>query len=131
MNHGYFRAGWVSLASLLLGLAGCQRAQDNDRYAVLGGRVASLQPTSGELILFPFDAASPGDTLYCVITQDSEIYINDRFSAIEEINIGDAVDLVGYRDTTPPLERFVVATVYVRQARSPASVPAESPLANP
>lgn len=48
----------------------------------------------------------------CVATKDTEIYVNDRFSGIEEIRVGDVLESVGYWDR----ERFVLSLVNIRRS---------------
>lgn len=105
-------------------LAGCQPPPARHTYAVLAGEVLSCHPRTGELTMRAAGALRRGDdTVYCVLTQDSEIYINDRFSAIDAISIGDSIELVGYRDARPPLERFVVSFAHVARAEPMAPAP--------
>jgi hypothetical protein len=113
------------LCAALTLLSGCGRPADTDRYVAPGGRVISVLPNTGEMVVRPFagsNAPAGSDApLSCVITKDSELYVNDRFSVIEEISPGDWVELVGYWDRSPPLERFVVSYAYVRRTQTPAS----------
>ena len=55
----------------------------------------------------------------CVITDDSETYIDEKFSSVEDVRIGDRISLIGYLDPSPRLRRFVVS--YARIRRSPKS----------
>jgi hypothetical protein len=108
---------------------------ETNRYNVLAGKVVACHPDTGELTVRVSRRTVEGPaehTLYCVVTRDSEIYVNDKFSAIDEIQLGDAVELVGYRDPNPQLERFVVSFAYFdhplpappRPELTPASAPA-------
>ena len=115
------RAIWLTGAVLcaLCGGLGCdERPRPTVRYSVLAGHVAGCYPDTGELTIRGPRRTTSGPTnavTYCLITRDTEIYINDRLSAIEDIQIGDAIELIGRPDPDPQLERFVVAFAYLDQ----------------
>ena len=102
-----------------IGLTGCDdRTRPLARYSVLAGHVAACHPDTGELTIRGPRRSSTGPAeavTYCLVTRDTEIYINDRFSSIEEIQIGDAVELIGRPDSDPQLERFVISFAYLDQ----------------
>lgn len=96
--------------------AGCERSAAPPEYRAVSGSVEACQPDTGELTVRqpPRELRTRGDEpLHCVITKDSEIYVNDRFTTIRDIETGDRVELIGYRDPSPQQERFVVTYGYV------------------
>jgi hypothetical protein len=115
--------------------AGCEdQLTTPNRYSVLAGKVLSCHANTGELTVRVSRRSAQGpteETIYCVVTRDSEIYINDKFSSIEEIQLGDAVELVGYDDPNPRLQRFVVSFAYfdhpLPAPPPPELVPASAP----
>jgi len=126
MSHGR-----ASVAISLLGLvAGCEPGPSSPHYTVLRGVVLSCHPETGDLSIHPTGTSSrwPADAQApCIVTKASEVYINDRFSSMAEIRLGAEVELVGYRDANPPLERFVVTYAYVDQPEPPAPEPLRAP----
>ena len=125
----------VALPLALLAVAGCERQQVPDHYSLLAGKIVACHTDTGELHVRGLRRTEDGPaeyTLYCLITRDSEIYINDRVSSIEDIQIGDAVELVGRRDAVSDADRFIVAFAYFdhplpappRPELAPASAPA-------
>ena len=72
-------------AALLCGVAtGCERQAAPSRYAVLAGDVTACQNDIGEITVSVARRGGQevaGETLHCTVTGDSEIYVNDRFSA--------------------------------------------------
>ena len=82
----------------------------------LAGKVVACHAESGELSVqvSPRTGEDTAEqTVYCLVTDDAEIYVNDRFSSIEEIQLGDMIELIGYHDPDPQLDRFVVSFAYL------------------
>jgi len=50
--------------------------------------------------------------VHCLLSSDAEVYINDKFSAIGAIAVGDTAELIGYRDPNR-VERFLVSLVHI------------------
>ena len=95
--------------------AGCDKPLPRARFTVLSGKVVACHTDTGELSVRVSRRRPEGpteETIYCLITRDAEIYVNDKVSSIEEIQLGDAVELVGRRDPDPQTERFVVSFAY-------------------
>jgi hypothetical protein len=96
-------------------VAGCEDQPPPNRYSVIAGTVVACHTDTGELSVRGARRTAEGpseETIHCLITRDSEIYVNDKFSSIGEIQLGDAVELVGRRHPNPQLERFVVSFAY-------------------
>ncbi len=112
---------------------GCEPAPSAPHYEVLAGTVIACYPQTGELTLRtgPQSPGTPAEQrVFCVVTRESEVYINDRFASLDQIRIGDAVELVGYVDRDRQLSQFVVSLAYVRHPQPPPPDP-ESLLAPP
>lgn len=106
------------------GSSGCERRPPPRRFDVLTGTVAGLRADTGELTVHTGLERPDGindQNVTCLITSDAEVYINDKFSSIAEINIGDDVELIGYVDPDPRTERFLVSLA--RISRSAALPP--------
>lgn len=116
--------GVIGLAAMA---AGCEPAPAAPHYKVLVGTVAASYPQTGELTV-RVSTETPGvnqpKRVYCVVTRESEVYVNDRFASLDAIRIGDVVELVGYVDRDRQLAQFVVSLAYVRQPQPPAPDPA-------
>lgn len=65
--------------------------------------------------------------LSCVLTDDSELYVNDKFSTIDAIEVGDAVELYGYRDPNPRVKRFVVTLANITHPEPDPPLPDLTP----
>ena len=117
--------GAVGLFALLT-LGACDEPRAPHKYVVLSGIVAACHPQTGELTVRLSESSSrrtKDDRLECVVTSDSEVYINDMFSSIERIQIGDQVELIGYRDVSRPIESFVVSFAYCDHSAPTPGVP--------
>lgn len=115
-----------ALAVMPAALLGCEPAPSAPHYKVLVGTVIACYPQTGELTLRT-SPQSPGtqagQRIFCVATRESEVYINDRFASLEQIRIGDAVELVGYVDRDRQLSQFVVSLAYGRHPQPPPPDP--------
>jgi hypothetical protein len=101
---------------------------------VLNGKVVASHADTGELSVRVSRRMPTGpseETIYCLVTRDSEVYVNDKFSSIEEIQLGDTVELVGWWDRSQQLERFVVSFADFDHPLPPASQPALVPASAP
>jgi hypothetical protein len=104
---------------------GCESRDAISRYETLIGTVVTRDADTGELTVrtpAPRGAASSHRSDLCVVTEDTEIYLNDKFSLIGAIAVGDIVELIGYRDPHPRPERFVVSFAVVNRDE-PAPAP--------
>jgi hypothetical protein len=120
--------GLVPLAcALAAGLnAGCERTRSPRQYATLTGHVLACHTDTGELSV-RVPRKQPGtpseQPIFCVITKDSEIYVDDMFSTMAAIEVNDTIELVGYHDPDPRQERFVVSFAYVDRQLPPPPLP--------
>lgn len=119
-------AARIAALSLLIGvIAGCERSPGAPSYQAVGGVVEACQLETGELTVRTAarEARNNDERLHCVITKDTEIYVNDRFTMIQDIEVGDRVELIGYRDPSPQQERYVVTYAYVLHAMDRPEMP--------
>jgi hypothetical protein len=114
--------------------SGCDRPRPRAHYSVLSGKVIACHTDTGELSVRVSRRRPEGpseETVYCLITRDAEIYINDKVSSIHEIQLGDAVELIGRRDPDSQIERFVVSFAYFDHPLPPPPPPDLTPAAAP
>ena len=124
---GYSTMARMAVMALAIGAtAGCERSVGAPTYQAVGGVVEACQLETGEMTvrLTGREARSSEEKLHCVITKDSEIYVNDRFTKLQDIEVGDRVELIGYRDPSPQQERFVVTYAYGLHAMERPAMPA-------
>jgi len=120
----------MAAAALLILVGGCERRADEKAYQVFTGVVRALDVETGEVFVRPDELPDwwhGGRTIFCVVTKDSEAYLNDRFAAIEEIGVGDTIEVIGYRDG----ERFVVTQANVARAEPLPAEPRLLPASRP
>lgn len=118
--------GATCVAAVLL-CAGCEEPAPPHRYMVLTGRVLSCNPESGELTMRADRVAETriqARRVHCVLTKDSELYVNDRFSSPHALGAGDAIEVIGYREPDRRLDTFVVVQAHVQQPQPRPVVPA-------
>lgn len=100
-------------------LAGCEKQLPANRFDVISGTVQSLHADIGQLTLHSssprFESGNP--YVHCLLSGDAEVYINDQFSTIGAIAVGDTAELIGYRDPNRP-ERFLVCLVHITRSES-------------
>ena len=121
----------LARALLLAALAastGCEDRRAVNRYSVLAGKVVTCHPDTGELTVRVSQRTPAGPaekTIYCLVTRDSEIYVNDKVSSLREIQLGDAVELVGHQEPGSRPRRFVISFAYFDHPLPPPPPPLE------
>lgn len=113
--------GLVLLAGLACG-GQCNERRPPGEYLVLTGTVESLRSDTGLLVVraeAPPQARGTERKVPCLVPSDAEIYVNDRFSSFDAIEIGDTVELIGYQDPNPPGQRFVVVAAHITRNAPP------------
>jgi hypothetical protein len=108
---------------LVVGIAsaawsGCEKQLPANRFDILTGTVQSLHADVGQLTIRTSSLRADPDAspyVHCVLGGDAEVYINDRFSALAAIQIGDTAELIGYRDPDRA-ERFLVCLVHITRS---------------
>lgn len=94
---------------------------------MLAGEVVAISPELGELTVAARDGQTPS-RIICIVTDDAEVYVNDQFSRLDRIQLGDEVELVGYRDARQPVDRYVVSIAEVRRPTPPTPAPQIEPV---
>lgn len=103
--------------------AGCNRDQVSPRYETLTGVVTLWSADAGELtVRVNAPSASPSERT-CIVTKDSEVYVNDRLAGPDSIAVGDAVSVIGYRNAAARDDRVVVSTARLERPLPPPSRP--------
>lgn len=108
----------------MLLFAGCERKSAAPPYQFLEGTVAERHSDTGELQIAlapPRRGAAEPLLAFCLVTKDSELYIDDVLGQLDDVQPGDRIDLVVYRDPNPRMERFIVSYGYIRPLRPPAA----------
>jgi hypothetical protein len=124
-NRASFAAATL-LAAFAGFLGGCERSATPSYFSVVRGAVKSVNHETGDLSVDARRRTSRGEIViseYCLLTKDSEIYINDRFAPISQVLIGDQVELIGCRDTTMGVDRFHVTYAHFNRPLPPAPPP--------
>ena len=118
------RCSLISLCAVAgIAAGGCDRGPRGQKYESLSGVVTERHPATGEIsITYQPPGSDEPAVAACVMTRDSEIYINDRLSAIEDVRIGDAIAIVYYEESGPQLEQFIISYGRIRRATRPAGV---------
>ena len=119
----------MTIIGASLALPGCDPPPVTHSYRVLSGAVIACHTETGELTVrlsdFSRRRRQNEDRVHCVITRDSEVYVNDRFATLSDIALGDQIEVIGYRDPQRRIERFVVSYAYVKHPLPPPRLPAE------
>ena len=128
--------GWATLLAGVVALGhGCRNASGPEQHEALLGTVESIQPDTGQITVRVEELRgerSPTARITCLVTSDAEVYVNDRYSGFDAIEIGDTVELIGYRDPNPRAERFIVClTRIVRNEPAPPKPDLTPPATQP
>ncbi|MBI5864525.1 MAG: hypothetical protein HZB38_08465 [Planctomycetes bacterium] len=118
--------GFIAAAAL----PACSPPAAPNHFSVLTGVVKSCNRETGDLTVESVRRTRRAEATvaeYCVITKDTEIFINEQCAGLDRIQIGDEVELIGYREATPPNDRFVVVSARCNHPEPPASAPFSAP----
>ncbi len=113
-------------------LGACSERSSPSRFETISGIVAEVHPDTGQLTIHGagnWPEAGKERDAACLATGDTEVYINDRFTRLEALAVGDAIEVVGYRDEVAQAGRFVVCFAYVTRPEPPAPPPELRPAA--
>ena len=125
------RLAAAAVCGALLFCYGCSEQKPQSRYQALRGTVRALDVETGEVFVRaegPLAGWRSDRDVPCVITRDSEIYINDRFSQVQDVWVADTVELVGYRDK----DHLAVALMTItRNQPEPEPPPLSAPTTRP
>ncbi|MBL8881039.1 MAG: hypothetical protein JNG88_18135, partial [Phycisphaerales bacterium] len=104
--------------------AGCDDARSVRVYEFLQGTVSAVHVDTGEIsVEFVTPGTNRTRVLSCVVTRDTELYLNDLATSLARIAPGDAIQVIGVREPDPRLERLAIATAYVAREEPAAPVP--------
>lgn len=113
-------------AAVALVAAGCSRPRETGgSYLIFGGTVRERSPETGKLhvvVSEPRGSDWIGRTLECVVTSDSELYLNDRFTGLADVQERDSVQVIGYFDRNEQ-DQFWVTQADVTRPMPPPPVP--------
>ncbi len=114
----------LACAVAVVMLSGCGRESRRQDYRTLTGVVTERRADTGELSV-SFKAAGEREPsiVSCLMTRDSEVYINDRLGSIEDVRIGDILAIIGYYEPDPEPARFVISYGRIRRPSSSSSSP--------
>lgn len=113
-------AACATLATCAAASGGCDRPDAVPSFAVVSGVVLSHQRDTGELAIRPASTgAGPSRIMVCVMTPETEIYVNERLSEPHDVLVGDSVELVV--DRAARLGRHVVSQIQVDRADEPVA----------
>lgn len=125
MNATLIMRGTLVLVAGCCGvvLAGCSRQEPSPAYQALSGVVRAIDLETGELFIRAEHPPAPWHAdrnVACVATKDSELYVNDRFSDLRDVQVDDELEAIGYRDR----DRFVFVLSLVNITRNEPEPPA-------
>ncbi len=118
------------LAALLVVVPACRPPAQPSDYRAIAGVIESLRPDTSELTARPTERAADRGVqpLVGVVTNDCEIYINDRAMGFDALRIGDEVEFIGYYEATSPRgQRFVISLANVSRDEPPPPNPLDLP----
>ncbi len=124
---------WGVALVLAVALGGCRGASGPEQHEALLGAVESMQPDTAQITLRIAESRGPWSEptrVTCLLTNDAEVYVNDRYAGLEEVRIGDTVELIGYRDPNPRTERFIVCLARIARNEPAPPVPDLTPPAS-
>ncbi len=111
IKGGVWRLAAIGILAAVSMGGSCRQPTYISEYERLTGCVTALPAETSELtvqLIEPAAAFGKSGDAACLVTNDAEIYINDRFVQFDSIVVGDTVELVGYREHSPRGERFIV-----------------------
>ena len=117
----------TAMVAGLLAAIGCSPQGSQAPYQAFFGTVKALDVESGEFFVRSQRGPKGWRTdrnIPCIVTKDSEVYINDRFSDFGQLTVGDTVELFGYDDAD---RRFLVRFVHVTRSEPEPPLPVFSP----
>lgn len=111
--------------SVLFGLcgAGCERDAASPRYEAVSGVVAAWSADAGELTIRTENESGGRFDRVCIVTKDTEVYVNDRLAGPDAIAAGDSVSVMGYQNAAARDDRLVVSTARLERAGPAPRIP--------
>lgn len=124
----------IAFAVAAVAIGGCDDERSPERFSVFSGKVLAYHADTGEITVRGVrrrDREGDDQTIHCLITRDSEIYINDMLCSIDDIQLGDAIELIGREDPAAEPKSFLVSYAYVEHPTPPAPPPDLTPASAP
>lgn len=117
---------WLCCWLLVAGFGGCGRSESGaGRYQTVLGVVTGRWTDTGRMSVRVVRGRGDSRTeqeIECVVTADSEVYLNERFAGLSEVSVDDKVQVFGYFDRTDA-RQFWVTLAYVTRPMEPAPFP--------
>lgn len=86
--------------------------------------MSAVHVDTGEIsVEFLLPESTRPRVLSCVVTRDTELYLNDLATTLGRIAPGDTIQVIGVREPDPRLERLAIATAYVARDEPAAPIP--------
>lgn len=126
-------AAWGAVLILSLTFGGCRGASGPAQHEALVGTVESIQPDTAQVTIRVAESRGPWSEptrVTGLLTNDAEVYVNDRYVGLEGVRVGDTVELIGYRDPNPRTERFIVCLARIARNAPAPPVPDLTPPAS-
>lgn len=124
---------WFFVLILAIALGGCRGASGPEQHEALLGTVEGIQPDTAQITLRVAESRGPWSEptrVTCLLTNDAEVYVNDRYAGLAGVRIGDTVELIGYRDPNPRTERFIVCLARIARNEPAPPMPDLTPPAS-
>lgn len=116
-------AGCLPLLLIPGMLNGCARQTGAQPVDALSGAVVETRPGTGELSVRVRSPRGGERTVRCMVTNDSEIYINDMLSTLDDVEAGDPIRLLGQRDAGATSPAIVVTYARIAREHAPPAPP--------
>jgi len=130
MQHSRHITALAFSTAVAVLLCGCSEHESPSDYLAFSGTIRGLDAETGELFVRADERVRGWRTdrdIPCVVTKDSEIYVNDRFSQFADIRITDRFTLAGYRDK----DHLAVTMLRVDRPEAPPPEPVLTPATAP
>ena len=124
-------------------MSGCKDKKQERVYRVIPGVAKSVDPASGKVSM-EFTHPDKGTIeLVGVVTQETEIIIDGRVAKLEDVKMGEDVEVTGYKVGEGTAAQLVVVKVSIERPKpidtsgrakattQPASAPAKAPTSKP
>lgn len=106
--------------------SGCRDKSDAPESRLLRGRVKGIDTTSGIVTGSFWNKKGEEMELSGKLSQDAEILIDGRTANLDEVQIGDAVEVEGYEEKDGTERRLIAKKVRITRS-APGSAPMTQP----
>jgi hypothetical protein len=132
MKYCFFAVVCLALQGMIL--TGCKERKEERTYRNISGIARAVNLETGEVAM-DFLHPKKGDKLELrgTVTQDTEIIIDGRIAKLEDVKIGEGVEVTGYVTGEGPDQKLVVTKVTIERpvpiktggTTNPATAPAK------